>query len=300
MKKPARLALFAAILLLPLHSYAASFNCTKAKTWSEKTICSTKQLSNLDELLAASFSKALASTRDKASLKAEQLDWLTDERDVCHDVACLKSAYTDRIATLNEAIADAEVTDPDPIGWHEVTAQPSLVVRDKPSVTGNKIGTVPHGGKINVLEATGKTDNIGGRSGTWVKVQWQSKQGYAFDAFLDKLSTEKADTSDAPPPKTEKPATKPVKTSGGKRLQGVISSYDCGDNCYLTITDAKGADHIGLCSAPTCDSWNEVAEMPASFKNKPVEVVIGKGTQYDGGGNVMGEMDAFEEVIFLE
>jgi uncharacterized protein len=296
MKKSAQLALLAAILLLPLHSYAASFNCAKAKTWSEKTICNTKQLSNLDELLAASFKKALANSSDTAGLKKEQLNWLTSTRDVCSDVDCLKGVYTTRIAELNEIIAADDGSYP--TGWHKVTAQPALIIRAKPDVTGTKLGTVPHGGKVNVLEATDESDSIGGRDGTWVKVQWQNVEGYAFDAFLEKLPTpsdEKPQTVTPPAP----PANKPAASTVYKTLTGVISSYDCGDNCYLTITDAKGEDHVGLCNAPMCDAWNEVAEMPAEFKNKSVTVGVGTGTQFDGGGNVMGEMDAFETLKLL-
>ncbi|WGZ92414.1 MAG: hypothetical protein QJT81_11010 [Candidatus Thiothrix putei] len=88
MKHCIRGLLLVAALVLPLHSHAASFNCAKAKTWSEKTVCNTKQLSSLDDLLAVSFKKALESTDDKAALKSAQVAWLTDERDVCEDIAC--------------------------------------------------------------------------------------------------------------------------------------------------------------------------------------------------------------------
>lgn len=279
-------------LLLPLHGYAASFDCTKAKTWAEKTVCSTKQLSSLDELLAASFKKALASTDDKAALKTEQVAWLIAERDVCIDVACLKAAYTSRLAALNEMIANAEEsTEPDSeevVGWYKATAKPSLTVRDSAAVTGKKLGNVPYDGKVKVLALTDKTDSIGGRDGTWVKIEWQGKTAYTFDAFLEKLAVD------------NKQPDEPETDTAGKTLVGVIASYECGDNCYLTITDKQGVPHSGLCSAPLCDAWNEVAEMPAKFKNKKVKATVGTGTQYDGGGNVMGEMDAFETLTLLK
>ncbi|UOG90940.1 MAG: SH3 domain-containing protein [Candidatus Thiothrix sulfatifontis] len=279
-------------LLLPLHGYAASFDCTKAKTWAEKTVCSTKQLSSLDELLAASFQKALASTDDKAALKTEQVAWLTAERDVCTDVACLKAAYTSRLAALNEMIAIAEEPtelDSEEAGsWYKATAKPNLTVRDSAAVTGKKLGNVPYDGKVKVLALTDKTDSIGGRDGTWVKIEWQGKTAYTFDAFLEKLAVD------------NKQPDEPETDTTGKTLVGVIASYECGDNCYLTITDKQGVPHSGLCSAPLCDAWNEVAEMPAKFKNKKVKATVGTGTQYDGSGNVMGEMDAFETLTLLK
>lgn len=74
-------------------------------------------------------------------------------------------------------------------GWHIVTAEPNLVVRSKPSVSGGKLGKVPHGGKIKVLERTEERDSIGGRNGVWVKIEWQDTTGYAFDAFLEPIGT---------------------------------------------------------------------------------------------------------------
>jgi len=291
MKTALRLTVLTALLLLPLQStFAASFNCAKAKTWAEKTVCNTKQLSNLDELLDASFKKALASTNAQSALKAAQTDWLVMERDTCEDVDCLKSVYTSRIAVLNEMIADAADPTTTAGAWYKATATPNLVVRSKPDVTGTKLGNVPTGGKVKVLAVTKHTDSIGGRDGTWVKIEWQGKEAYAFDAFLEKLSAQQQSSTSPRPPAN----------STGKTLEGVIGSYECGDNCYLTIIDKQGDAHSGLCTAPLCDAWNEVAEMPANFKNKKVKVGISIGKQYDAAGNVMGEMDAFETITLLK
>jgi hypothetical protein len=37
----------------------------------------------------------------------------------------------------------------------------------------------------------------------------------------------------------------------------------------------------------------------AGYKRKLVKVTIGQGKQYDGAGNVMGTMDAFEKIQLL-
>jgi uncharacterized protein YecT (DUF1311 family) len=68
--------------------------------------------------------------------------------------------------------------------WYTSTAKPVLVVRSIPDVTGEKIGTVPEGGKVKVLEKNVKPDSISGRSGSWVKIEWQGGDGYVFDGFL--------------------------------------------------------------------------------------------------------------------
>ena len=71
--------------------------------------------------------------------------------------------------------------------WYKAAAEPNLVVRDSPDVSGNKLGNVPYGGKVNVIERVGGKESIGGRSGYWVKIQWKSGDGYAFDTFLESL-----------------------------------------------------------------------------------------------------------------
>lgn len=71
--------------------------------------------------------------------------------------------------------------------WYKSTAKPVLVVRSEPSVTGEKVGTVPEGGKVKVIEKGIKADSISGRSGSWVKIEWQDGVGYAFDAFLERI-----------------------------------------------------------------------------------------------------------------
>lgn len=77
---------------------------------------------------------------------------------------------------------------------------------------------------------------------------------------------------------------------------GVIKSYECGDNCYLTITTEKGEELTALCAADACGAWNEQAEMPADLIGRKVEVSVGSGKQYDGAGNEMGDFPSFNKV----
>ncbi len=83
-----------------------------------------------------------------------------------------------------------------------------------------------------------------------------------------------------------------------KTIEGVISNYECGDNCYLTIVDAKGNEHTGLCAAAPCDEWNSDSEMPAAYRGKKVKVTVGKGRQLNGEGEEMGAVDAFVTIQF--
>ncbi len=79
---------------------------------------------------------------------------------------------------------------------------------------------------------------------------------------------------------------------------GTILSFECGDNCYLTIATSGRTQLTGLCAAKACEPWNEVAEMPANLVGRPVTVTLDVGTQFDGGGNEMGPFIAFSEIAF--
>lgn len=207
-------ALILATLFCTSTSYAAGFDCSKAKSPAEKTICSATSLSDLDEILVLSFNKAVAGSADVKALKTAQLDWLKS-RDLCTtSVDCLTNSYTTRLGELINLVAKIPDTAAEP-----------------PTPTANE-----------------------------------------------------TETSPAP---------------SGETLTGTIASYECGDNCYLTVKDEQGNDHVALCTAPQCDSWNEVAEMPTSFLQKKVQVSLGRAKQYDGAGNEMGEMDAFDSITFF-
>ncbi len=79
---------------------AASFDCVKATSKTEKLICSDIELSQLDENLAAAYKQARENSQDKEALKTEQLSWLKAVRR-CDDGVCLKNSYVERIKILS-------------------------------------------------------------------------------------------------------------------------------------------------------------------------------------------------------
>ncbi|MFN0278937.1 MAG: hypothetical protein ACKVRN_10075 [Pyrinomonadaceae bacterium] len=90
------------------------------------------------------------------------------------------------------------------------------------------------------------------------------------------------------------------KRAAAKTLVGTISGYECGDNCYLTITDKNGKEHVGLCtSRPLCTAWNAETEMPDSYKGRRVKVTVGKGKRFDGSGHVVDAFVAFTKIQLL-
>ena len=85
--------------------------------------------------------------------------------------------------------------------------------------------------------------------------------------------------------------------AAGRKVAGTIKSYECGDNCYLTIKSKSGKEITALCAAVGCTAWNEQAAMPEKFIGRQVQVTIGVGKQYDGAGNLMGDFPAFTRVV---
>ena len=81
------------------NSIAASFDCSKAKSQTEKFICSDNELSRLDEDLAGLYKEAL----HIPGMKSEQRKWLTSLKK-CSDAACLKAAYQERMDAISQEI----------------------------------------------------------------------------------------------------------------------------------------------------------------------------------------------------
>lgn len=83
---------------------------------------------------------------------------------------------------------------------------------------------------------------------------------------------------------------------------GKIAVFECSDNCYLTLIDKKGKEHLAL-----CEDRNICEKLVASndenlngYKGKKVKVTVSQGKQFDNAGNVMGTMDAFVKIEFVK
>ena len=90
--------------LLSTHANAASFDCNKATTWIEKTICTNTELSDLDEAMAKKYREDInnaANNEDsevyRNNVIIDQKLWLTFQRNTCKDTECLIREYTEHI-----------------------------------------------------------------------------------------------------------------------------------------------------------------------------------------------------------
>ncbi len=80
---------------------AASFDCTKARSFAEKSICSNNKLGNLDVQMAELYKEGLGVIGP--SVRSEQREWLKTVR-ACKDELCLEKKYQVRIDELSEFI----------------------------------------------------------------------------------------------------------------------------------------------------------------------------------------------------
>jgi uncharacterized protein len=102
--------------LLSTQATAASFDCKKAASWVEKTVCSNPELSKLDEEMAKAYHDALASLSPEGQkeTKEYQRKWLNDISPSCKVRAkfefddskakCLKDGYGKRIEQLQQTL----------------------------------------------------------------------------------------------------------------------------------------------------------------------------------------------------
>jgi len=91
----------------------ASFDCTKAATSVEKTICGSVALAAYDQSVTQSFKQALAYYQTKedtketiAELKKSQKLWLKQRNTCGSDAVCLDKSMGERIFDINQVMAD--------------------------------------------------------------------------------------------------------------------------------------------------------------------------------------------------
>lgn len=83
---------------------AASFDCEKARSKTEKLICTSGELGELDGQLAAVYARVREVAPDKRAITLQQRDWMGSVRDACPDADCLSRVHRVRILELAGAL----------------------------------------------------------------------------------------------------------------------------------------------------------------------------------------------------
>lgn len=90
------------LLIIPMNSFAVSFDCNNASTPVEHIICSNSELSSLDDELSQLYKSAVAQNID---IKQSQREWVKN-RNLCEFDSCLINSYKDRVDELKWVIND--------------------------------------------------------------------------------------------------------------------------------------------------------------------------------------------------
>jgi len=88
------------VLFLSSSIYAASFDCNKASTLTDKAICENQKISILDEIMVQDYKVQLKI--DKETTTQNQRDWIRQQRNPCKgDVSCLEKEYLEKLSSLD-------------------------------------------------------------------------------------------------------------------------------------------------------------------------------------------------------
>ena len=97
-----KLSLFLVSLVWSVSTIAApSFDCTKAQSKSEISICESEALASLDLKIAKAYKQSLLNSSNTSLEKARQWVWLKETRDKCDDAECLERVMGERLALLS-------------------------------------------------------------------------------------------------------------------------------------------------------------------------------------------------------
>lgn len=72
------------------------FDCIGAATNAERMICASPELSAADAQLSDLYGRVLAASKNRDKLKADQINWIRTQRNVCSDVPCMLDVYEAR------------------------------------------------------------------------------------------------------------------------------------------------------------------------------------------------------------
>ncbi len=92
--------------LISTQATAASFDCKKASTWLEKTVCANPELSKLDEQMAKAYQDALKSLSPEGQKETKQYQkqWLKMISSSSNSEDGLKNQYKERIKQLQHIL----------------------------------------------------------------------------------------------------------------------------------------------------------------------------------------------------
>ena len=184
------------ISLLSTHTNSASFDCNKASTWVEKTICKSPELSKLDEAMAKKYRKYLTNAANeedseiyKKNAIIDQKLWLNFQRNTCKDTKCLIREYEEHIgektySDWTDELSSSDLPDKNAFGEFSKNFQISVynvdgkrknTLQDATNTLSiNKVGNKPY---LSIIEGVliftnAHTCEIETSKATWSQNHW--------------------------------------------------------------------------------------------------------------------------------
>jgi uncharacterized protein len=160
-------AWLAVLLVLATPAYGASFPCDKAVSKTEKAICTSSEISELDGYLGRYHAAArIAFGPAESCLVSDQRAWLRTVRDACKDSACLRRVYLERLAVLHAvqpgvtSLRNIELPKVPPLVWIVPPAQDQVAApRSRPGppfvASGKIVNDIAQGDGIVLQSAAG-------------------------------------------------------------------------------------------------------------------------------------------------
>jgi uncharacterized protein len=213
------LLLFPAVVQMPVASAGQpSFDCAKARSWSEVTICNDAGLADLDRRVAELYrsNRAALKGEQQKSVTRDQRQWLRD-RESCKKQAdrsgCLVDLYKARIAQLgrvpehhsSSGAGKIQARDggalPDNIAGREVEIASKshetgvvnapgdgfLSLRSEPSTErGRRLVKIPHGTPLTLERCDAPTGGY-----AWCLTTYAGQHGWIYSRYLSYAHTDR-------------------------------------------------------------------------------------------------------------
>jgi len=152
--------------------------------------------------------------------------------------------------------------------WYKASARPLLIVREAPDARSSKVGNIPYGKKVNVLEKTDKNDSSRGKQGNWVKIQWKDSYAYVFDVYLTPLKDTPQDTQ--PKVKEKVNPEEPIDTELKEVNKKTVSNPKKVDSDEKKIVVRPKENNKSATDVAEKTSSSDVPTDPALEKGAPV------------------------------
>lgn len=184
------------VLVVSGQANSASFDCNKATTWTEKTICKNPELSKLDDAMVTKYKKKLSSKSDYEDIKVyknnvmiDQQLWLNFQRNTCKDTKCLIREYKEYIgektySNWNDELSSSDLPDKNVFGEFSKNFQISVYNVDgkrkntlQDATNTLSINKVSNKSRLSVIESELVFDNLHTCSieesvATWSQNHW--------------------------------------------------------------------------------------------------------------------------------